>query len=202
MMYPFSLVRMHYQFSRRQFVQFRLRRDLKNRPIIQHTKYVLNPSVVSLYRVQIRFHWSKCDILSVPVTLKMKPRTPKPYHLVHVSQWFIHASLNPQISLLDRPQTRNYANINSNANANLTGCAWKAIMSPLPHFCWWTKYITLDIIRSIITTFPCQQHQFENIISNICHWVICDYPTHFYMLISQKIAVSPRNEVCCDKVDS
>ena len=42
----------------------------------------------------------------------------------------------------------------------------------------------------------------DTIISNICHWVMCDYHTLVYVLISQKLSASPLSEVWCDNVDS
>ena len=61
--------------------------------MIQYIMFDRKPSFGSRNRVQTSFFWSKYDIQSVGVTLKIKSRSPKSNHFFSMSKWCFCASL-------------------------------------------------------------------------------------------------------------
>ena len=61
--------------------------------MIQYVKFGHNPSFDSRYRVLTSFFWSKLDIKSAGVTLKIRSRSLKSNHFFLMSQWCSRASL-------------------------------------------------------------------------------------------------------------
>ena len=61
--------------------------------MIQYIKFGQNTSFGSRDRVQACFFWSKFDIQSVDVSLKMRLRSPKSNNFFLMSQWCFCASL-------------------------------------------------------------------------------------------------------------